>query len=296
MDIYSKKMSGLRKYIKKIISLIYPIAYYYKYYLKRSRRKSLRVLILHDVAPGDLCILREYLIWISKFYTFITPEAFELLIKNKKKIDRNYILLTFDDGFESNYEIAVDILASMNIKAIFFIVPGLASCKNKKEAVDLISSKICPQLPLEQIPSHYDAMSWDQINDLIKMGHTIGCHSQSHARLSSLNSESDLIREICDSANIIEQMLNIKVKHFAYPFGDINSFNRKCLQVAIEKYEFIHTGIRGDNSIISSSLSIWRDSLSLKENVWFSGLFLEGFLDILYKNKRIQFLQWLHKS
>lgn len=289
-------MPTLRKNIKKIISLIYPFAYFYKYYLKRCPRKSLRVLLLHDVAPERLYLLKEYLIWISKFYTFIAPEDFELLMNNKKEIDRNYILLTFDDGFKSNYEIAVDILASLNIKAIFFIVPGLVSCKNKKESVDFISSKIYPQLPLEQMPSHYDAMSWDQINELIKMGHTIGCHSQSHARLSKVKSSSDLIREIRDSADIIEKMLKIKVKHFAYPFGDINSFNKKCLQVAMERYEFIHTGIRGDNSIFSSSLSIWRDSLSLNENIWFSGLFLEGFLDILYKDKRIQFLQWINKS
>ena len=49
----------------------------------------------------------------------------------RKKIRGKNVILTFDDGFYSNYLIAKKILKKHNIKAIFFIPYNFMMMKNK---------------------------------------------------------------------------------------------------------------------------------------------------------------------
>lgn len=54
---------------------------------------------------------------------------------------------------------------------------------------------------------------------------TIGAHTINHPNLNSLTN-SQMENEISESKYFLEKLLNIKVKHFAYPFGTI----RECKQ------------------------------------------------------------------
>ena len=42
-------------------------------------------------------------------------------------------------------------------------------------------------------------------------------------------------------------MFNIKIKHIAYPFGTFESIDKKSLKLLSESYEFVHSGLRGNN-------------------------------------------------
>ncbi len=56
---------------------------------------------------------------LSKVGNFISQE--ELLNFRNKKFDKNYLLITFDDGLKEQYELAKPILDEMGIPFIFFI-------------------------------------------------------------------------------------------------------------------------------------------------------------------------------
>ena len=47
---------------------------------------------------------------------------------------------------------------------------------------------------------------------------TIGAHTHNHLSLKNLNKE-DCINEIKKSKEILEDLINIKIKHFSYPYG-----------------------------------------------------------------------------
>ena len=49
--------------------------------------------------------------------------------RNEKKIPKNSVLVTFDDGFENNYKVVVPILKKFKIPSIFYISSGMIGKK-----------------------------------------------------------------------------------------------------------------------------------------------------------------------
>lgn len=62
---------------------------------------------------------RKQLEELAKYGSFISGE--ELIGLRKKQLDRNYFLITFDDGLREQYELAKPILDEMGIPFLFFI-------------------------------------------------------------------------------------------------------------------------------------------------------------------------------
>jgi len=72
-----------------------------------------------------------------------------------------------------------------------------------------------------------DVINLDQ-NPLI----TIGSHSHNHLNLSVLEKEK-LLYEVNQSTEILEKLLNHKIKHFSYPYGHKNQVSkRECNTIA----------------------------------------------------------------
>lgn len=62
-------------------------------------------------------------------------------------------------------------------------------------------------------------MNWEQIIELSNSNLcTIGSHTNSHLTLNKLTTE-DLKREVIEGKKTLENKINKRVKHFAYPFG-----------------------------------------------------------------------------
>ena len=50
--------------------------------------------------------------------------------KKEKKIKRNSVIISFDDGFENNFKVAAPILKKLNLPCIFYISTGMIGKKN----------------------------------------------------------------------------------------------------------------------------------------------------------------------
>lgn len=85
---------------------------------------------------------RSQLEELSKAGSFISQK--DLLEFRSKKFDKNYILITFDDGLKEQYELAKPILDAMGIPFIFFI--NTANFEEKKVSlvhkIHLIRSRL----------------------------------------------------------------------------------------------------------------------------------------------------------
>ncbi len=118
--------------------------------------------------------------------------------------ETNLACVTFDDGYQDNYEVALPILERAGIKCTFFIVTDFLG-------------KAFPTYAGER-----KLMTATQVRELSALGHEIGAHTLSHPKLSRVALETARA-EIEGSKCFLEDLLGKKVVSFAYPKGDFNN-------------------------------------------------------------------------
>ena len=111
-------------------------------YFNPDNKNKLRVLPFHDIAKKDFVKFRDKLKWLSKKWNFINTNDFGRMINGKEKIIGNNLLLTFDDGFLSNYFVAKEILNPMGISALFFIISEYSKLREKKDQVAFLENNL----------------------------------------------------------------------------------------------------------------------------------------------------------
>ena len=208
----------------------------------------LRVLIYHDIAPQEQERFTVQLRWLAREWNFVSPQQFAAMVRGDAPIKGANMLLSFDDGFVSNRRVAEEVLNPMGIQALFFAVSAFIDLAAGDDYRDFIARHIWTDLIPEAVPVHWRNMRWNDLAWLLETGHTIGAHTQTHARLSELRKRGELATEIIQSANVLEKNLGVRIEHFAYPFGDLSSFSREALSAARQRFSFIYTGLRGDNA------------------------------------------------
>ena len=147
---------------------------------------------------------------------FISFKKFENLLENS--IDKNYLLLTIDDAFESFYKNAWPILKKNKIPFVLFV--------STREI------------------GKFGYMNWDQIIEVEKSNlATIGNHSHSHEYL--VDWEDDKIKiDLVTSMKIFKENLGYAPKVFSYPFGEYSENFRKIILDLGFKYAFgQHSGV-----------------------------------------------------
>jgi peptidoglycan/xylan/chitin deacetylase (PgdA/CDA1 family) len=215
------------------------------------------------------------------------------MISGDEPIQGQNLLLTFDDGFASNRVVAEEILNPMGIRALFFAVSDFVALEDREEARHFIAKNIQPGSSADKLPSHLINMRWTDLEALLEQGHCVGGHTRTHTRLSQINTESDLEREIISSADTLEKRLGVPIEHFAYTFGDIASFSEKALAIAKSRFRFIYSGLRGDNTFGVSPLALRRDAVNAHDSTALLGAFLEGLADLHYVQSRAELDSWL---
>jgi len=254
-------MIKIKKFLLIILSNLFLHLKYKKFKFK--------ILMFHNIEKRDFPKLETTLKELKQKYNFINP-------KNLKKMNKNgNILLTFDDGFLSNYFFAKQVLNKLKIKAIFFIVSDLIDKKNKK--------KILTRIIKEKFTKNTKLLEKKHIDQLIKMGHSIGAHGKSHLRLTDIKDLKKLKQEIVSPKNKIIKTFKIKTNFFAYPYGDIKSINKQSVRVILKEYKYLFSGIRGDNIKQNFSKKIFfRENIISNYPVSVIKLFIKGFVDFIY--------------
>ena len=147
---------------------------------------------------------------------FITFSKFEELVKTS--INKNYILLTIDDAFESFYLNAWPILEKKKIPLILFV-------------------------STREIGKH-GYMTWNQIREITKSNLvTIGNHSHSHEYL--IDWENNEIKSDLElSIKIFKKELGYSPKIFSYPFGEYSIELKKIISDLNFEFAFgQHSGV-----------------------------------------------------
>lgn len=124
------------------------------------------------------------------------------------------ITVTFDDGFETNYSVAMPMLHKHGIRTTQYMLSGTADD-----------------------PSY---LSWEQMEQMQRAGHEIACHTNSHADLTLLD-DVMLDRELGTCKQELTKRFG-PIRNFASPYGASNERTIK----AISKYHTSQRNTLGD--------------------------------------------------
>lgn len=212
---------------------------------KSVHKGELTVLCLHSTPNFLLPRFRELVKRWKKEYTFLHPNQLLSFHQHPEQFQQGpYLLLSFDDGLQNNYDSA-QVLKEENVYAIYFAVPRFI------EAVDqdhyyrtFIRDFVDASIDFEAEDTR--AMSWEQLSELHSWGHVIGCHSMSHQLKAGMRAEQ-LEEELLFSKQVIEQKLQVKVEHFASPNNSLWSTDKESCSIIEQQYVFHHTTIPGTN-------------------------------------------------
>ena len=147
---------------------------------------------------------------------FINFENFEKIIVNG--FEKNYVLLTIDDAFESFYKNAWPILKSKKIPFILFV--------STREV------------------GKFNYMTWEQIKEVMSSDlATIGNHSHSHDYLVDWT-DNKIKADLNESIKIFKKQIGFSPKIFSYPFGEYSNSYKKIVQDLGFKFAFgQHSGV-----------------------------------------------------
>ena len=169
---------------------------------------SLRVpiLVYHSIAPHhpgqtaeqrqldvDTAAFREQMSYlVAHKFNVISLDKLVDALDGRATIPEHAVVITFDDGWEDQYERAFPILRQLGLTATFFVYSAAIS-------VDGAS------------------MTWEQVRELQDAGMTIGCHSRTHPMLTA--ADVNLHAEVETSREDIQRNLGTRPDLFAYPYG-----------------------------------------------------------------------------
>jgi peptidoglycan/xylan/chitin deacetylase (PgdA/CDA1 family) len=247
------------------------------------------ILMFHDLPKGHRDAFRSFLDHVEQKHGFLTPaEAASILNGQADTSGRIPCLLTFDDGFLSNYEVACELLSPRRIRAVFFVCPGLMNVPLGEQRAAIARHILQQQVTLDSPSNGLRLMNWRECAHLLEEGHTIGCHTMSHSRLSTITDEWRLRFEVLQSADLLEERLGARVDWFAYPWGTSDSIGPQAMETVNGRYLYCCNNLRGVNSPSTDSRGLFRQHIDLTMPITYHDMVLSGGLDLLYLTSRLQ--------
>ena len=141
-------------------------------------------------------------------FTTITFRDYAAYLEGARALPRRPIILTFDDGYADNYDLAFPLLEARGMTAVIFLVADRNVTTNLWDAAGGE-----PQVPL---------LAGDQIREMGDYGIEFGSHTMSHARLTALAPDA-LAGEVEGSRRALEERLGRPVLSLCYPYGAVNA-------------------------------------------------------------------------
>ena len=128
----------------------------------------------------------------------------------RKKIDKKTVVITFDDGYKSNFSNAFPILQKYKIPATVFLAVDYIGKNRSFSWLELPHNSTC----VEEL----SPMDWEDVTELCKAGIEIGSHALSHKFMPKMKAE-EIEKEILKSQTVIEDKIGEKPRAFAFPFS-----------------------------------------------------------------------------
>ena len=215
--------------------------------LLKNKNKYINVIYYHDIIEGEgnnaqhtnvetFKKQMEYL--VSKGYKTITFDDIEsgadISFKDK------YVLITFDDGWVSNYSKIFEFMKEKNIKYNVY-------------------------LAVSEISNNPDYLTWDQVREMHNSGLVgFGAHTYSHVSMKDIET-IDTQKEIEEANEKIFAETSFYPVDFCYPYGYFSERSNKFL-LENTKYKRIYTSEHDFSYGVGDKVVFGRSSINGAED------------------------------
>jgi peptidoglycan/xylan/chitin deacetylase (PgdA/CDA1 family) len=232
-------------------------------------------------------LLRYIVDYIQSHFEMGTPDDAIALIDGRfESPPHDQLLLTFDDGFASNYDAAV-YLNSLGIRAIFFVIPSFVG-RSIPEYYAFHKKHGIEAHPCLLYNRDDRGLSPTQIREIVAMGHLVAAHNYSHRDLGRLHNTADLEYEIGRAIADLSDQLQHPCQDFAFGFGRAAHLSLQAAEYLQKRNIRTYSCIRGLNVAGRTAQILGRDALSDKFPKKFTRAVLAGALDDYYRHERLQ--------
>ena len=163
------------------------------------------------------------------------------------------VVLTFDDGFQDNFTVALPHLRQFGFPATVFVAADVIGAAELlpihryywarhhggkfAESVDSPARRAAvAEFPLAPVLGRELYLQPDEVRALAAAGVEIGAHTCSHPWLAAWPA-SDQQREIVESQRRLQILTNQPVMSFAYPYGYRHSFDGNTTAIVREHFQ-----------------------------------------------------------
>ena len=239
--------------------------------------RFLRVLNYHATPPADAAGLARQLAFYREHFAPAGPGDLAACLEDRLTGGRPSLLLTFDDGYRSNYDVAAPLMESHGFRGFFFVPEGLIDAD--RGAADGAFARRTGEFE--------PRMSWAECRDLVARGHRVGCHSRTHIRLTDDVPADRLADEITTAGRDMASKLGAPVEDFCWVGGEEWSYGSGAF-AEIRKAGYRRVFMTNLYPVLPGSSPIWiqRTNVEASWPIDDVRFYLSGVMDLAYAGKR----------
>lgn len=240
-------------------------------------RNFIRVLNYHTTPAASASNFERQLQFYADHFAPVGAAELEDCLAGTWASERPGLLMTFDDGYRSNYDVAAPLLEKYGFRGVFFI-PEAYIAEDRAAA-----ERACNDAPREPEPR----MTWAECADLVARGHRIGCHTRTHVRLADALTPDQLADEISQSGIDISRRIGRPMTDFCWVGGEEWSYGSGAYE-EIRKAGYERAFMTNLYPVRSGSSPLWIQRTNVEadwplDQVRF---YLSGLMDLAYAPKR----------
>ena len=247
-----------------------------------------RAVNYHGTPEDRIDDFERQLRFYSRHFEPVDKARLEDLLAGGRRCGKPGLLISFDDGLLSNYEIAAPLLEKYGFAGWFFVPvaligdPHLAGDPEHRERIRS-RHQIDVSGEAREKPAF---MSWEQVRDLDRR-HVLGCHTMNHCRLYETLTEEKLRLEILESKAELEKRLAHEVDTFCWVGGEEDTYSRRAAEwIAEAGYRFSFMTNRCPITAGTSPMQLQRTNIEADWPMPQVRFYMSGVMDVADTRKR----------
>lgn len=234
----------------------------------------IRVVNYHDIHSEHVANFEKHLEFYGTRFVDVNEVTFRSFLNGAPWLHKKPgIIISFDDAMRSHFETAAPLLEKYGFTGWFFVPAGWIAERtgSNSEAKAAVADQ--KTLTLEQIR-------------YLDENHVVGCHTETHCRLSRDLPHEKLRFEILGASASLKEILGHDVNIFCWVGGEEFSYSKEAADLIRQRYDL---SFMTNNAVVRPNthpLQIQRTNIEAENPLSLVSFQLAGLLDLVYFPKR----------
>jgi peptidoglycan/xylan/chitin deacetylase (PgdA/CDA1 family) len=247
---------------------------------KAALSPFVRVVNYHDIPAEHAQNFESHLEFYSERFENVNEKSLRAFLADGKWPHvKPGLIISFDDGMRSHFERAAPMLEKYGFTGWFFVPAGWVA-----ERIDG-NAEVVSQIGDQQ------TLTVEQLRYLAAK-HVVGCHTETHCRLSADLSADKMRYETADAKRSFTEMLGRNTDIFCWVGGEEFTYSKAASDLIRQNYDL---GFMTNNAVVrrgTDPMQIQRTNIEAENPLSLVRFQLSGILDLIYagKRRRVNFL------